>query len=549
MKMSGKKLWFKALALSVSVILVLTTLMVTGIVSSGSAIPAWQPDTNYAKDDIVIYNSIAYQCVVAHKSLDGWQPPNVPALWSVFNGMLTPAPTPTTTSQGEFTISGYIKADVSSSNPSINTGFKIEVAGSNTSGSTDNNGYFQVKAAKGDISLKITKNNYLSREIKNISLNSNIAIGSKNSPVDLWAGDVAADGIQDDAINMSDIVQALNSFNTSSTDGKYNPDLDFDKDNAINMVDILIIINHFNKSTADYPVVIPEVLSTPTPTLSPSSTPTPTSNSTWGDKVFAPYAYTGSNISISKCFAESGQKYYTVAFVVSDANGNPVFDVGGSVASNFYGAEISKVKSSGGDVMISFGGYGSVELAQSNPDVATLQAKYQSVIDMYKVSWLDFDIEMSGSLDSTVVARRNLALKGLQDKNPGLKISYTLPVAKTGLLSNTLSLLNDAKAKGVKVESVDIMTFDFGDVNYNMGELAVNCAKATYEQIQKIDPNMKIGIITMINRDDHGSPFTTADAQIVLDFAQKTSWVRLLSFWQSASDANWSFTKLFKAYQ
>ena len=52
------------------------------ISSSGGTYPAWAPDTPYQVGDIVSYGGINYTCRQSHTSLTGWEPPNVPALWS-----------------------------------------------------------------------------------------------------------------------------------------------------------------------------------------------------------------------------------------------------------------------------------------------------------------------------------------------------------------------------------------------------------------------------------------------------------------------------------
>ena len=43
--------------------------------------PKWHPDTMYAVDDRRQYDELLYRCVQAHTSQEGWEPPNVPALW------------------------------------------------------------------------------------------------------------------------------------------------------------------------------------------------------------------------------------------------------------------------------------------------------------------------------------------------------------------------------------------------------------------------------------------------------------------------------------
>jgi len=42
----------------------------------------WAVNTDYAVDDQVTYEGSTYTCLQAHTSQVGWEPPNVPALWS-----------------------------------------------------------------------------------------------------------------------------------------------------------------------------------------------------------------------------------------------------------------------------------------------------------------------------------------------------------------------------------------------------------------------------------------------------------------------------------
>ncbi|WP_370023130.1 glycosyl hydrolase family 18 protein [Planotetraspora sp. GP83] len=60
------------------------------------AYAAWAPNTSYAIGARVTYNGADYECIQAHTSLTGWEPPNVPALWKPVSGS-TPTPTPTRT--------------------------------------------------------------------------------------------------------------------------------------------------------------------------------------------------------------------------------------------------------------------------------------------------------------------------------------------------------------------------------------------------------------------------------------------------------------------
>lgn len=44
--------------------------------------PAWKAETVYALDVRVRCGGKLYKCVQAHTSQSGWEPPNVPALWT-----------------------------------------------------------------------------------------------------------------------------------------------------------------------------------------------------------------------------------------------------------------------------------------------------------------------------------------------------------------------------------------------------------------------------------------------------------------------------------
>jgi hypothetical protein len=43
----------------------------------------WAAGVAYVVNDEVLYNGVLYRCTIAHSSIVGWEPPNVPALWSV----------------------------------------------------------------------------------------------------------------------------------------------------------------------------------------------------------------------------------------------------------------------------------------------------------------------------------------------------------------------------------------------------------------------------------------------------------------------------------
>ena len=131
---------------------------------------------------------------------------------------------------------------------------------------------------------------------------------------------------------------------------------------------------------------------------------------------------------------------------------------------------LSVVYANDWSVIASFGGEGGRELAIVEEDPAALDASYQLIIDRYGFTWLDFDIEGSNlERNPEASQRRNTALAALQARNPGLIISFTLPVDPDGIRPASEALLADAKAKGVKVHSANLMVMYFGKKFVNKG--------------------------------------------------------------------------------
>jgi hypothetical protein len=274
----------------------------------------------------------------------------------------------------------------------------------------------------------------------------------------------------------------------------------------------------------------------------------------WPARVFAPYMYVGAgdNFKLTDCDDQCGLKYYTLAFIIARQDGNgknvvyhkePSWDGRIPIEQNFHHDQIDAIRKRGGDVIMSFGGEAGKELANVIDDPAQLEAAYQKVIDQYKFTWLDFDVEGNnldkGKPDSE---RRNTVLASLQKKNPGLIISYTLPVDPNGISEASQALLADAKAKGVKVHSANLMVMYFGKEFINKGksegQLGVDSANAAYAQLQKIDPAIQVGLCPCLGRNgSKDEVFTLDDAKILKAFADKTPWVCSLHYWSINDDA------------
>ena len=248
------------------------------------------------------------------------------------------------------------------------------------------------------------------------------------------------------------------------------------------------------------PTVLPTRTSTSTPTPTPTATKTPTATATVtatpsGPRRFAPYqdmSLTGTSGGVTQnnlpaISTAAGIKFFTMAFISSAGNAcNPEWGGVGPISSDTtFPGYISALRAAGGDVIISFGGYSAdtKKAGGGGPDyelawnggcttVATLQAAYQAVINKYSVNAstpvaLDFDIESAAISSPTVnsvntVDLRNQALAALAAANPGLYISYTVPVAETGFLAAEKNLIKSAVKYSVPVSVVNVMTMDFG---------------------------------------------------------------------------------------
>ncbi len=271
------------------------------------------------------------------------------------------------------------------------------------------------------------------------------------------------------------------------------------------------------------------------------------SQATLPSSYFAPYSDVTIGSSLQTVTQSTGQKYYTLAFIGS--NGCNA-EWAGTIPLNQTGtylphldSDIQYIRSQGGDVIISFGGQTGEELAQACTSASSLQAQYQAVINQYSATHLDFDIEGGEQGDSTTYDRRNTALAALQSANPGLTISFTLPSATTGLLSDSLGLLNNAVSHGVNFSIVNLMTMDYGSADSQMGQEAINAANGLHSELQNIFPSKSssqlwamVGITPMIGQNDSaGEIFSLSNAQQVLSFAQSNK-IGELAFWSVSRD-------------
>lgn len=265
--------------------------------------------------------------------------------------------------------------------------------------------------------------------------------------------------------------------------------------------------------------------------------------------VYAPYFERWSGDSLAATAQLSGARYFTLAFLEARSRASCRLRWNG----RDYLAELPLLRSFGGDVILSFGGWaadqGGTEIADSCESVTALARAYEDVITKYDVSWLDMDIEGKSLRNRRGIDRRNKALKLMQQwaarKRRPLQISYTLSTSAFGLTRPALNILRNAAANGTRVDVVNLMAFDYYDGRTtDMGTAAIDAAAALVPQLRALGSGAMVGITLMPGLDDAPSKrerTTLAHAQQVYDYAWANG-VKTLSIWSIQRDRGWTFS-------
>jgi hypothetical protein len=273
--------------------------------------------------------------------------------------------------------------------------------------------------------------------------------------------------------------------------------------------------------------------------------------------VFAPYFETyqqhDSPALLSK---RSGAKYLTLAFVETPRRGSCTVVWNGDrhtpVTAAQYGADIARIRSRGGDVIASFGGYSADhtgrDIADSCHSVARIAAAYRHVVTTYGLHRIDLDVEDRSLGHPAAIARRSAAIARVQKwartTHRRLQVSLTIGTTPEGLDSSGLHVVRSAARHHMRVDVVNIMTFDYYDGQpHNMVRDAENAAIGTTRQLGRIWHRRavklwgRIGITQMIGIDDYGPPEVFHPRQAVgLRRWAAARGVDTLSFWALQRD-------------
>lgn len=281
----------------------------------------------------------------------------------------------------------------------------------------------------------------------------------------------------------------------------------------------------------------------------------------WPAKTFSPYVditLSAAGADMDKAIA-TGANHFCIGFITAGANGTPTFAGAGvfpvengewDVAWRLV-KRVNAVRDKGGDVMMSFGGASGTELSVAITDESKLLAAYSSVIDFYKLTAVDFDVEGGAVADMASVSRRSRVIAALQKKHPGLQVWFTLPVFPSGLTNDGITIVRDALKAGVNITGVNGMTMDYGawarNGNLDMGDHAVAFGDNLHSQLKSLYAELgrsisdaalwaKVGITPMIGQNDvKEEVFSLDDARQVLEFARSRG-VGMVGMWSVTRD-------------
>ena len=202
------------------------------------------------------------------------------------------------------------------------------------------------------------------------------------------------------------------------------------------------------------------------PTTGPTTPPTqPPTTPPGGTKMAsAPYLYPGwgNPPAPATVMNATGIKAFTIAFVLASNGCNPAWDGASSLTGGVHASTIAAIRSAGGDVVPSIGGWSGNKLGPNCATPEALAGAYQKVIDTFQLKSIDIDIENTDEFENYVVMDRILnALKIVKQKNPSVKTILTFGTTPTGPNTHGVRLVQQAKALGANIDIFTQMPFDF----------------------------------------------------------------------------------------
>lgn len=276
---------------------------------------------------------------------------------------------------------------------------------------------------------------------------------------------------------------------------------------------------------------------------------------------FAPYVdVTAAPMFMFQRLDSTEHRDAVLAFIVSDPADPCTPSWGGSYTLDQAGdsleldRRIARLQQQGGSVAVSFGGIKNNELAVGCTAADKLLSAYRAVVDRYRLTTIDLDLEKAGLADAAAGSRRAAAIARLQSERrtagKRLAVWVTLPVSPQGLSPDGTNAVAQLLKHGVDLAGVNVMTMDYGASRASDQTMlaATESAliqterqlKILYEQagMHLSDTALwsKIGATPMIGQNDYRNEvFTLTDAQALNEFALSHG-VGRISMWSANRD-------------
>lgn len=259
--------------------------------------------------------------------------------------------------------------------------------------------------------------------------------------------------------------------------------------------------------------------------------------------------------------AGPAQSRVLLSFVVADHDDPCVPSWGGyyrldaAEATLELDRRIRQLRSTGGDVAVSFGGQAGTSLATGCTDEDRLRRAYADVVERYALTSIDLDVEGAALADAEGVRREAAAVAAVQADAAAagrpLEVWLTLPVGRSGLTAAGQAAVRTTLAAGVDLAGVSGMTMDFGVVTgagAPLADVVQEAAGALHRQVGGLwreaghglsDSQAwgRVGLTVMIGQSDVvGEVFTLADAARVNEVARERG-VGRVSMWSLNRDA------------
>jgi len=285
---------------------------------------------------------------------------------------------------------------------------------------------------------------------------------------------------------------------------------------------------------------------------------------------------------VNEVIKATGIKQFVLAFVLAPEKGGCIPTWDGNLTQKVSDdkvvlEKVHAIRAAGGDVSISFGGYNGLELghAQGCNDVNSLANAYQSVIDKYELTNVDYDIEGDDLGDVNGEHLRFKAIKILKDKAKSkgkqLFVSLTLPTTTVGLSELGKAEIKRAVDDGAVMDLYKIMAFDYGGPGATQAADVKRVMGLVHTQLKQLRPDLKTddqlyaatGLILMNGHTDQPSELYSLDTfRDLVHYAKQSKYGRV-SYWalnrdrpctgvvgwvngkcSSLTQKNWEYTKI-----